>query len=153
MVICAQLKQESCFNPSAGSSAGAVGIAQFMPETASSLGINPLDVEDAINGQCQYMKSLMNSFGDYSLALAGYNAGGGAVEQYGGIPPYFLTAPPPALYAARASFLSPLYVFNKPLKCLTPPSIFSQGLYALITPKDFAVLGINCIKPTAPFGD
>ena len=88
LVICAQLNQESGFTPTSSSSAGAVGIAQFMPETAASLGINPLDVEDAIEGQCKYMKSLMDSFGDYSLALAGYNAGGGAVQEYGGIPPY-----------------------------------------------------------------
>ena len=89
MVITAQLKQESGFNPLAGSSAGACGIAQFIPSTAESLGIDPWNVEQAIEGQCKYMSSLMSNFGnDYTLALAGYNAGGGAVERYGGIPPY-----------------------------------------------------------------
>ena len=89
MVITAQLKQESGFNPLAGSSAGACGIAQFIPSTAASFGIDPWDVEQAIEGQCKYMSSLMSNFNnDYTLALAGYNAGGGAVERYGGIPPY-----------------------------------------------------------------
>lgn len=89
MVITAQLKQESGFNPLAGSSAGACGIAQFIPSTAESFGIDPWNVEQAIDGQCRYMADLMNNFGnDYTLALAGYNAGGGAVQRYGGIPPY-----------------------------------------------------------------
>ena len=89
LVITAQLKQESGFNPLAGSSAGACGIAQFIPSTAASFGIDPWDVEQAIEGQCKYMSSLMSNFNnDYTLALAGYNAGGGAVERYGGIPPY-----------------------------------------------------------------
>lgn len=88
MVVTAQLKQESGFNPTAGSSAGAQGIAQFIPETAASFGINPWSVTEAIDGQCRYMSDLMKNFGDYTLALAGYNAGGGAVSQYGGVPPY-----------------------------------------------------------------
>lgn len=88
LVICAQIKQESGFIPTAGSPAGAVGISQFMPSTAESLGIDPWNVEEAIQGQCEYMSNMMKSFGDYSLALAGYNAGGGAVSSYGGIPPY-----------------------------------------------------------------
>ena len=87
-VIAAQLKAESNFSPTAGSSAGAQGIAQFMPETAKGFGIDPLDVSQAIEGQCMYMAELKKNFGDYSLALAGYNAGAGAVKDYGGIPPY-----------------------------------------------------------------
>lgn len=87
-LITCQLKQESGFSADAVSPVGACGIAQFMPSTADSLGVNPWDVESSIDGQCRYMKNLLSSFGDYSLALAGYNAGGGAVEEYGGIPPY-----------------------------------------------------------------
>ena len=88
LAIVAQLKAESNFNPAVTSYAGACGIAQFMPSTAQGFGINPWDVGEAIDGQCQYMSNLMKTFGDYSLAWAGYNAGGGAVQQYGGIPPY-----------------------------------------------------------------
>ena len=88
LAIVAQLKAESNFNPAVTSPAGACGIAQFMPSTARGFGINPWDVGEAIDGQCRYMSNLMKNFGDYSLAWAGYNAGGGAVESYGGIPPY-----------------------------------------------------------------
>ena len=88
LAIVAQLKAESNFNPAVTSCAGACGIAQFMPSTARGFGINPWDVGESIKGQCEYMSNLMNSFGDYSLAWAGYNAGGGAVQSYGGIPPY-----------------------------------------------------------------
>ena len=88
LAIVAQLKAESNFNPAVTSYVGACGIAQFMPSTARGFGINPWDVGESIKGQCEYMSNLMKSFGDYSLAWAGYNAGGGAVEEYGGIPPY-----------------------------------------------------------------
>ena len=88
LAIAAQLKAESNFSPTVTSYAGACGIAQFMPDTAQGFGINPWDVGESIKGQCEYMSNLMNSFGDYSLAWAGYNAGEGAVSRYGGIPPY-----------------------------------------------------------------
>lgn len=87
-VMTALLTQESGFNPTARSYCGATGIAQFMPETAAGMGVDPYDVTSSINGACEYISNMMKSFGDYSLALAGYNAGGGAVEQYGGVPPY-----------------------------------------------------------------
>lgn len=88
LLITAQIRQESGFNPRAGSSAGAMGISQFIQSTADSFGINPWDVTQSIDGMCRYMGELMTSFHDEALALAGYNAGGGAVEKYGGIPPY-----------------------------------------------------------------
>ena len=88
LIMTALFTQESGFNPTARSYCGATGIAQFMPETAAGMGVDPYDVTSSINGACEYISNLMKSFGDYSLALAGYNAGGGAVEKYGGIPPY-----------------------------------------------------------------
>lgn len=88
LIMTALLTQESGFNPTARSHCGATGIAQFMPETAAGMGVDPYDVTSSINGACEYISNMMKSFGDYSLALAGYNAGGGAVEKYGGIPPY-----------------------------------------------------------------
>lgn len=88
MLLSALLKQESGFNPNAGSSAGAQGIAQFMPATAKGMGVDPFDPESAIMGAAQYLRRSWDKFGKPELALAAYNAGGGAVNQYGGIPPY-----------------------------------------------------------------
>lgn len=88
LLITAQIQAESNFNPNITSSVGAMGMCQFMPETAKGYGINPLNVEQAIDAMCQYIQSGMKTYGDYSLALAAYNAGGGNVEKYGGIPPF-----------------------------------------------------------------
>lgn len=76
-----QIYAESGFNPNAYSPAGAVGIAQFEPATAASLGINPYDPVSALDGAARYMASLSNSFGgNYAMALAAYNAGSANVN-------------------------------------------------------------------------
>jgi len=76
-----QIQQESGFNPNAGSPAGAEGIAQFMPGTAASMGVNPYDPSSALPGAARMMAGLASQYGgDYSKALAAYNAGGGAVD-------------------------------------------------------------------------
>ena len=83
-------KAESDFDPSAVSSCGAEGIMQLMPSTAASLGVkDSFDPEQNIMGGAKYLGQLLTSFGgDPKLAVAAYNAGGGAVRKYGGIPPY-----------------------------------------------------------------
>jgi Transglycosylase SLT domain/D-alanyl-D-alanine carboxypeptidase len=89
-LLAAQLYVESGFNPFARSPAGAEGIAQFMPGTAHAYGLrNPYDPAAAVDAQAHLMSDLLKSFGGkVALALAGYNAGAGAVQRFGGIPPY-----------------------------------------------------------------
>lgn len=83
-------KAESDFNPNCVSSAGAVGIMQLMPATASELGVKDLyDPQQNIMGGAKELAGNLDYYnGDVSLALAAYNAGKGAVKKYGGIPPY-----------------------------------------------------------------
>lgn len=76
-----QIMLESDFNPNAVSPSGAVGIAQFEPGTAAGLGFNPYDPIAALKGAANYMASLSASYGgDYTKALAAYNAGSGTVN-------------------------------------------------------------------------
>ena len=84
------VKQESGFNPNAGSGAGARGLTQLMPGTASGLGVtNILDPIQNLNGGAKYLKQQLDAFGgDVTKALAAYNAGPGAVQRFGGVPPY-----------------------------------------------------------------
>lgn len=79
---------ESGFQADAVSHAGAIGLMQIMPGTAEGLGVDPRDPVQAIDGAARYLRQQMDRFGDTRLALAAYNAGPGAVEKYGGVPPY-----------------------------------------------------------------
>ena len=88
-LLAAVAKVESGYNPNAVSPAGAQGLMQLMPGTAKGLGVkNSFDPEQAINGAAKLLSRNLKEFKSLPLALAAYNAGGGAVHKYGGIPPY-----------------------------------------------------------------
>jgi len=88
-LLSAVAKQESGYNPSVTSHAGAQGLMQLMPATARGLGVdNAYDPSQAVDGAARLLSSLLDRFGSTELALAAYNAGPGAVLRYDGVPPY-----------------------------------------------------------------
>ncbi|HEU5269856.1 MAG TPA: transglycosylase SLT domain-containing protein [Jatrophihabitans sp.] len=87
-LLAAVAQTESGGNPGAVSPAGAQGLMQLMPSTARGLGVDPWNPAQAVQGAAQLLSGYLRRFGSVPLALAAYNAGPGAVEQYGGVPPY-----------------------------------------------------------------
>lgn len=87
-LLTAVIWTESKYCPNAVSKAGAIGLGQIMPETGREMGINIYDPIHNIYGTARYLRQQWNSFGDWNLALAAYNAGPGNVRKYGGIPPF-----------------------------------------------------------------
>lgn len=109
LLIYSQMHQESSFKLRATSYKGASGLMQLMPGTARRLGVSDIyDPRQNIEGGVKYMRMLLDMFGgDVNLALAGYNAGEGAVMRYGNqIPPYSETREYVRRISARYSEIS-----------------------------------------------
>ena len=124
-LVKAVIAVESEFDQYAVSSKGARGLMQLMPDTARRLGVaDTFDARQNILAGTQYLRMMLDQFaGDIELALAAYNAGPGAVQRYGGVPPYretrgyvskvssllggFVAAPAAAAPGATASFFAP----------------------------------------------
>ena len=88
-LLAAVAKVESGYNSHAVSKVGAQGLMQLMPSTAKGLGVHDsFDPEQAIMGGAKLLARNLKEFKSVPLALAAYNAGGGAVHRYGGIPPF-----------------------------------------------------------------
>ncbi len=120
-----QVMQESGFDPSADSGQ-ASGISQFTPETADSLGIDPSDPVQSLYGQASLMRSYLDKYGgSYPLALAAYNAGPGAVDRYGGVPPFAETQNyVQTILGNSGGGISPMSPAPAPTP---PPSIYGGG--------------------------
>lgn len=82
------VQQESGWNPGARSHKGAIGLAQLMPATAQSLGVDPKNPRQNLEGGARYLRLQYDKFRSWRLALAAYNAGPEAVEKHNGVPPY-----------------------------------------------------------------
>lgn len=103
----AVIHAESAFDPNARSHKGAQGLMQLMPATAERFGVgDPFQPEQNIRGGSAYLAWLLKRFkGDTTLAAAAYNAGEGAVDRHGGVPPYQETQ----RYVERVAILAERY--------------------------------------------
>jgi len=88
-LVAAVVRAESGFNPQAVSSAGAQGLMQLMPGTALEVGVRDVfHPQENLEGGVSYLRNMIDRFGNVQLGLAAYNAGPGAVENHGGVPPF-----------------------------------------------------------------
>ena len=88
-LLIAVIKTESAFNRYSVSGAGAEGLMQIMPETQKQLGVhNAFQISENIEAGTRYLKMMLDKYRDVKKALAAYNAGPGAVNLHGGVPPF-----------------------------------------------------------------
>jgi soluble lytic murein transglycosylase-like protein len=93
-LVVALVAVESSWDPAARSGAGARGLGQLMPATAAGLGVDPADADANLDGTIRHLSGLVRRYSGLSPqarfehSIAAYNAGAGAVDRYGGIPPY-----------------------------------------------------------------
>ena len=126
-LVTSLIQVESDFDPSAVSRRGALGLMQLMPATARRLGVEkPLDPEQNLRAGVRELRRLIDRYGgDLVLALAAYNAGEGAVERYGGVPPFSETRDYIdrilSLYTGRPYRLGPRR-FHRPVRLLKDSS-------------------------------
>jgi peptidoglycan DL-endopeptidase CwlO len=130
-LVKAVARAESSFNPQTVSHAGAQGLMQLMPATARSLGVSdPFDPAEAIRGGAKYLSFHWKRFdGDLDKVIAAYNAGGGAVERHGGIPPYAETQ----AYVPRVRQYMAEYQASGPTPLLAPSAPIAPALWG-VTP-------------------
>jgi soluble lytic murein transglycosylase-like protein len=147
LLIYSIMHRESSFRRLAVSPKGARGLMQLMPGTAVRFGVgNIFDPRQNIEGGTRYVRFLLDTFdGDVRLALAGYNAGEGAVMKYGGVPPYSETQeyvrriserydmirdPSTARYAQRVSRSQ----IARLKAAEPPPLVYERNVFAVRTP-------------------
>ena len=89
-LIKAVARAESCFDPAAVSRAGAKGLMQLMPATATAMGVEDIfNQQQNLAGGAKYLAAMLDRYSsDTELALAAYNAGPGNVDKYNGVPPF-----------------------------------------------------------------
>lgn len=149
-LLYAIMHQESAFRPRAISRVGASGLMQLMPGTARRFGVtNIFDPRQNIEGGARYMRFLLDFFGnDIVLALAGYNAGEGAVLRYGRrVPPYRETQEyvrrisrryevlrdPQTLRRAQEVSSTVIAEINQTQQA-TPPTVYERNVFAVRRP-------------------
>jgi soluble lytic murein transglycosylase-like protein len=146
-LILSVMRAESGFNRSAVSVKGASGLMQLMPETASRFGVNNIfDVRENVMGGARYLRWLLDRFrGDVRLALAGYNAGEGAVELYGlRIPPFLETQNYVRTIYARYSGIH---------SSLPPPPVQTLSVPTAVQPQEKIPTYNQVIRLTSTNGD